>query len=136
MFTILLPIHQVCVTTGVMHAYGELARFTYCLLQKIKSVQSLPSVEKWEEFMLPNCSRFTPIEFGGKSDASALEKVGSFYLRNEIRKDARKFLEDLTSTVLSTVPAPSDVGQGLSCFFHKIVVEGMTMPLFICLASF
>ena len=42
--------------------FNELARFTYCLLQKIKSAQKLPLVEKWEEFMLPNDLQFPPIE--------------------------------------------------------------------------
>ena len=39
-------------------AYGELARFVYCLLQKIKSSESLPVIEKWETYMLPNHSQF------------------------------------------------------------------------------
>ena len=67
--------------------------------------------------MHPNHSRFPPIEekefLAGSGIASALEKVGSVYLRNEFQKDARKFPEELTNTVLSTVAAPSDVGQRL-----------------------
>ena len=72
----------------------------------------------------------------GSRIGSALEKVRSVYLRKEFRKDARKFLEELTSTVLSTVTARSDFGRGLSCFCPEIVVQRMTMPLFICSASF
>ena len=43
-------------------AYGELSHFVYCLLQKIKASGSLPVVEKWESYMLPNHSSFTAIE--------------------------------------------------------------------------
>ena len=77
-------------------AFSELARFTVCLLQKKKSAQSLSLVEKWEDFMLPNHSRFLPIEenefLAGSRIRSALQKVGSVYFRNEFRKDALKFL--------------------------------------------
>ena len=82
--------------------------------------------------MLLNHSRFPPIEekklLAGSRIASALEKVGCVYLRNEFRKDARKYLEELTSTVLSTVAARSDIGQGLSWFCPKIVFEGCLRP--------
>ena len=30
------------------HAFGELARLVYCLLQKIEKASSLPLVEQWE----------------------------------------------------------------------------------------
>ena len=120
-------------------AFGELARFTCCLLQNCKLAQSLPVVEKSEGFMLPNYSRFAPTEekgyLEGSRTSSALEKVGSAYLRTGFRKDAPKFLEELKSTVLSTVAARSDVGQGLSCFCPKIVVGSMTMTIFTCSAS-
>ena len=85
-------------------------------------------------------SRFPPIEakkfLAGRRNAGSLKKVDSVYLRNEIWKDARKFLDKLTSTVLSVVAARSDVGQGLCCFCPKIVVEGMAMTLFICSGIF
>ena len=48
-------------------AFAELARFTFCLLQKIKSAQSLPLVEKWEDFRLPNHSRFPSVLLRRKS---------------------------------------------------------------------
>jgi len=35
------------------NAFGEPARFVYCLLQKIKKASSLPLVEKWEEYVVP-----------------------------------------------------------------------------------
>ena len=44
------------------HAFGELARFIYCLLQKIKEASSLPLVEQWEEHVVPNHSRFSAID--------------------------------------------------------------------------
>ena len=90
--------------------------------------------------MLPSQSQFPPIEekefLLGSWIAVALEKFCSFYLRNEFRKDTRKFLEELTSTVLSTVAARSDVGQWLSCFRPEIVFGSMTMPIFVCSARF
>ena len=46
-------------------AYGELARFTYCLLQKINAAHSLPLIKKWENYMFPNHLRFPPIEEKG-----------------------------------------------------------------------
>ena len=46
------------------HAFGELARFIYCLLQKIKQGSSLPLVEQWDEYVLPNHSKFPPISGG------------------------------------------------------------------------
>ena len=44
------------------HAFRELARFVYCLMQKIKKASSLPLVEQWEEYVVPNHSRFPAIE--------------------------------------------------------------------------
>ena len=70
--------------------------------------------------MLTNDSRFPPIEekefLAGSRIASAMEKEDSVYLRNAFQKEARKFLEELTSTVLSTVAVQSEIGQRLSCF--------------------
>ena len=78
--------------------------------------------------MLPKHSQFSPIEekefLAGSRIASALGKVGNVYLRNQFRKDARKFLKELISTALSTVAARSDVGQRLSCFCPEIVFGG------------
>ena len=105
---------------------GELDCFTYCLLQKIKAAHALPLIEKWEQYMLPNHSRFLPIEeeefVPGSQIAVALEKVDSFNLRNEFQKDAQKILEEITSTVLSIVATRSDVEQRLSCFFPENVI--------------
>ena len=42
----------------------------------------------------------------------------------EFRGDCRRFLEDLISTILSTVAARSQIGQGLSCFCPEFVIGG------------
>ena len=50
-----------------------------------------------------------------------LIRLGSF-LKKEFQRDARKFLEEFTTSVLSTVAARSKVGQGLSCFCPAIII--------------
>ena len=110
------------------HAFGELARFIYCLLQKIKTASSLPLVEQWEEYVVANYSRFAPIDdkkfLEWTRVMAALGKVSSQYLQKEFRRDARRFLEDFLNCVLSNVAARSIIGQGLSCFCPAIVVGG------------
>ena len=110
------------------HVFGELARFKYCLLQKIKTASALPLVEQWEEYVVPNHSRFPAIDdknfLVGTGVMAALGKVGSQYLQKEFRCDARLFLEDFVNCVLSTVASRSVIGQGLSCFSPAIVVSG------------
>ena len=121
-------IHSSAATDQGYHAFGELARFVYCLLQKIKKASSLPFVEQWEEYMVPNHSRFPAIVdknfFVGTRVMAAFGKVGSHNLQKEFRRDARRFLEDFVNSVLSTVAARSVIGQGLSCFYPAIVVGG------------
>ena len=110
------------------HAFGEMAQFVYCLLQKIKKASSLPLAEQWEEYMVPNHSRFPAIDdksfLVGTRVMAALGKVGSHYLQKEFRRDARQFLEDFVNCVLSTLAARSVIEQGLSCFCPAIVVGG------------
>ena len=110
------------------HTFGELARFIYCLLQKIKQGSSLPLVEQWDEYVLPNHSKFPPISDGeflaGTRVLAALNKIGSSYLKREFQRDARRILEEFTTSVLSTVAARSKTGQGLSCFCPAIVIGG------------
>ena len=122
------------------YAYGEVSHFVYCLLQKIKQSSVLPLVEKWEEYITPNHSRFAAIKedrfLAGTRVLSALEKVGSSYLRKEFRRDCRNFLEDFVNCVLSTVAARSAIGQGLSCFCPPVLIGGMIMPLYSCLTCF
>ena len=110
------------------HAFGELAVFIYCLLQKIKKASALPLVEQWERYVVPNHSRFPAIDdkdfLVGTRVMAALGKVGSHYLQKEFGRDARRFLLDFVNCVLSTVAARSVIGQGLSCFCPAIVVGG------------
>ena len=88
------------------YAFGELARFVYCLLQKIKKASSLPLVEQWEEYVVPNHSPFPANDekdfLANTRVMAALDKVGSQYLQKEFRRDARRFLEDFVNCVLST----------------------------------
>ena len=55
---------------------------------------------------------------------AALEKMTSGYLKKEFRSSARRFLEDFTSTVLSTVAARSKLDHGVSCFCPEIIIRG------------
>ena len=109
-------------------AFGELSRFVYCLLQKVKLSSDLPVIEKWEAYMLPNHSCFGAIGeerfLEGTRLLASLEKIKSSFLRNEFPKDCRRFLENLVSTILSTVAERSQTGQGLSCFCPEIVIGG------------
>ena len=78
--------------------------------------------------MLPNHSSFTAIEeehfLAGTRVHAALEKMTSQYLKKEFRSSARRFLEEFTSTVLSTVAASSKLDQGVSCFCPEIIIGG------------
>ena len=99
-------------------AFGELSRFVYCLLRKVKLSSDLPAIEKWE--ILPNHSCFGAIAeeyfLEGTRLLASLEKINSSFLLKGISGDCRRFLEDLVSSILSTVAARSPIGQGLSCF--------------------
>ena len=110
------------------HAFVELARFVYCLLQKLKKASSLPLVEQWERYVVPNHSRFPAIDdkdfLAGTRVMAPLVKVGSQYLRTEFRRDARHFLEEFVNCVLSTAASRSIIGQGLRCFCPAFVVGG------------
>ena len=116
------------------HAFGELARFIYCLLQKTKRASSLPLVEQWEGYVLPKHSLFPTIDdkdfLAGTRVMAALDKVGSHYLLTEFHRDARRFLEESVNCVLSTVVSRSVIGQGLCCFCLAIVVGGDDVPPF------
>ena len=109
-------------------AFGELSRFVYYLLQKVKRSSDLPVIEKREAYTLPNHSCFGAIAeehfLEGTRLLSYLEKKNSIFLRKEFRRDCRRFLEDLVSTILSTVAARSPIGQGLSCFCPEIAIGG------------
>ena len=76
--------------------------------------------------MLLNHSCFGAIAeehfFEGTRLLSSFEKINSSFLRKKFRRDCRRFLEDLLSTILSTVAARSPIRQGLSCFCPEIVI--------------
>ena len=121
-------VHSSTAADQCYHAFGELARFVYCLLQKIKKASSLPLVEQWEEYVVPIHWRFPAIDekdfLVNTRVMAALDNVGSQYLQKEFRRDARWFLENFVNCVLSTVASRSVIGQGLSCFRPAIVVGG------------
>ena len=110
------------------HTFGEWARFIYCLLQKIKQGISLPLVEQWDEYVLANllkCPSIADGEFlAGTRVLATLNKVGSSYLKKEFQRDERRFLEEFTNSVLSTVAACYRIGQGLSCFCPAVIIGG------------
>ena len=88
----------------------------------------MPLVEQWEEYVVPNHSRFPAIDdkdiLAGTCVIAALYKVGGHYLLTECCRDARCFLEEFVNCVLSTLASRSVIGQGLSCFCPVIVVGG------------
>ena len=55
---------------------------------------------------------------------AALEKMSSSYLKREFRSNARRFFDELCSTILSTVASRSKLGQGVSCFCPEIILGG------------
>ena len=80
-------VHSQTLGDSGYHSFGELARFVFCFLQKIKEGPSLPLVEKWEQYVLANHSKFPPIateEFlTGTRVLAALKKIGSSYLKRK-----------------------------------------------------
>ena len=77
--------------------------------------------------MFPNPSRFGAIEeehfLQGTLLLLSLGKMNSSFLRKGCRNDGRRFLEDLGTTILSTIAARSLVGSGLRCFTPKSSLE-------------
>ena len=114
------------------HSFGDMARFIFCLLQKIKQGSSLPLVEQWDDYVLPNHSKFPPIADGEflpehgcwQLWTTSSYLIGSSYLKREFQRDARRSLEEFTTSVLSTVAARSKSVQGLSCFGPVIIIGG------------
>ena len=120
-------------------AYGELSDFVYCVLQKINRSDSLPLVELWENEMLRNHSAFAGIEaehfLVWTRVHAALEKRLTSYLKMKFRTNARRFLEEFCSSILSTVAARSELGQGFSCFCPEINLGGDDHSNFSRMAS-
>ena len=76
--------------------------------------------------MALNHSKFAALEEGHFVAVTrvlvALEKVMSFYLKKEFRRDCMKIPEDFMNSVLPTVAARYAIGQGLSCFCPPMLV--------------
>ena len=93
---------------------------------KIRKTSSMPPVEQWEQYVVPNHSRFPANDekhfLSGTRVTAALDKVGSPYLGTELRRAARRFLQEIVICVLLTVASRSVIGQGMSCFCPAIVV--------------
>ena len=78
--------------------------------------------------MLPNHSTFAAFDeehfLVGTRVHAVLEKMSSSYLKREFRNNARRFLDEFCSTILSTVAARSKLVQGVSCFCPEIILGG------------
>ena len=98
------------------------------MLQKITKASSLRLVEQWEEYVVPNHSRFPAIDeknfLSGTRVMAALDKIGSQYLWTEFGRDTRRFPEEFVNCILSTVASRSVIRQGMSCFCPAIVDSG------------
>ena len=109
-------------------AYGELSNFVYCFLQKTKETESLPLVDKWENYMLPSHSALAPLKrsnfWWGNCVHAGLEKISSSYMENEFRPNARRFHEKFCSTILSTIATRSMLGQGGSWLCLEVIIGG------------
>ena len=138
MLTILLPIHQVCVTTGIVHTLSLSFHVLSATENQAGTIitpgpeaggvhasQTIAAPPYWEE-----------VVFGEKSDCWCAGQGTQFFLPSHwFWKVAHKFLEELTSTVLTTVATGTEVGQRLSRFCPKSLV-GDDYAFFICSASF
>ena len=126
-------------------ATGDLSHFVYCNFQKIRKIESLPFVEKWETYMLLS-SRTTlhllklrieeELFLLGTRVPATIEKMLSSYLKKEFRTSGRRFLEEFCRTISSTVAPSSKLGRGISCFSRKYSLGAMTNPPFSSLGSY
>ena len=102
------------------HSFGELVDFVYCILQRKRQRASLPLVEQWEQYVMAGHSKFAPIAdrelLSGMRVLAALIEFGSLYLKREFKRDPRRFLEEFTNSVLSTVTARSKNWIGIELF--------------------
>ena len=121
-------------TTGV-----DLARFIYCLLQKIKQGSPLPLLEQFDQYVLANHSMFSPIadeEFmSGTRVVVVLNKIGSYFLQKVFFAVGRfdsscKNLPNAYSSPL--LPDPIS-GKGKAAFALQLSLVELTTHHFICL---
>ena len=81
--------------------------------------------------MLPNHYAFTAVQVEHFLVAIRVQEApASSYLKNEFGTRARRFLEEITSTIFSTVAARSKLGQPVSCFCPEIFPRDDTCYLF------
>ena len=96
--------------------------------RNISKKASLPLVEQWEQYVLANHSKFPPNadeELLPRMRAvAALNKIGSLYLKRDFPRETRRFLEEFTNSLLSTVAARSKIGKRWSCFCPATVIGG------------
>ena len=105
------------------HTFGELARFIYCLLQKITQGSSLLLVEQWDDYVLRNHSKFPPIADGeflaGTRVLAALNKIGGPYLKREFQRDARRFLGGFLDLCADDCGGPFEDWTGVALFLSS-----------------
>ena len=116
------------------HSFGDLTRFIYCLFQEIQQGSSLPLVEQKDQNVRANLPK-SPLPIADEEFLSgtrvpvALNKVGRFYLKKEFSRVARRFVEDFTNLVLSTIGARLSIGHDLFCFCPAFVADDDDAPL-------
>ena len=102
--------------------------------RKFKKRSFLPLVEQWEQYVTPNHSRFPVIDEedfpAGTRVVAILNRIGSHYLKTEIRHDARRFLDNFVDCLLFTNDSRSIAGQELSCFCPKVWL--VAMKIVVC----
>ena len=108
-------------------AYGELSHFVYCTLQKIKTSEWLPLVERCENYMLPNhciCRNWGGAFPGGDSCSCNPRKNNELLSKKEFLTSACRFLEEFCTTILLTIAAWAKLCQGVSCFRLEKILRG------------
>ena len=84
--------------------------------------------------MLTSHSAFAPIKkqhfLVGTRVHAAWQKKTSPSLKTEYRTSARRFLEQFSSTVLSTAASRSTFGQGIGCLCPEVILGDDNYPPF------
>ena len=110
------------------HAFGQLLRFVYCLLQMIRAIRSLPVIEKWEPSALRDHFIFPLMEkehlLEGTCSLFALEKFSNSYLKSDFRTNAIQFLKNFVRNNLSTDAARYLIVLRLNCFCPESIDGG------------
>ena len=114
----------IMVTTNLISCLGSPTAFFRRLSKELRCLLWSSGMNmSWQ-----TTQKFPPIadeEFLAETRVlAALNKIASSYLKKEFQRDARRFLEEFTTSVPSTVAARSKIGQGLSCFCPAILIGG------------